>query len=317
MKNEVVCGVVRNRVSAKKNDSRTSLFLKTMVVLVISLTGFPLQAASVLHPAIPILDESGDHVLDSGKPYSSKVTCGTSGCHDYDSITSAFHFEMGRSEADDNYGKNHGVPILVSPGYFGGYNCMGSSNPDRLAKKLNASEADFADKGSAGLVQRCVGCHTGGGWMEKDRNGIRYDETDASAVKPFDGDYFNRGTDENNQPAEEDVVTQWDWKKSGVVEADCFLCHADRNAMVKTDPQLVTIDPLTGEDTASDAPAHAKELRRTMLVREGFFKYAGTGILEFLNLNTTTDPANDKTLLNFSRDTAYPHANRAELCIES
>ncbi len=308
MKTDVLAGATGSVINPGKDVGRKNIFSRFLIALLLSLTAMQLQAAPVLHPAIPILDEQGNHVLDSGQPYSSKTTCGTSGCHDYESITSAFHFEMGRDEADDNFGKNHGVPILVSPGYFGGYNCMGSSNPDRLAKKSNTSESDFADKGSAGLVQRCVGCHTGGGWMEKDRNGVRYDETDASTVKPFDGDYFNRGTDENNQPAEEDVVTQWDWKKSGVVEADCFLCHADRNAMVKTDPQLVTIDPLTGEDTASDAPAHAKELRRTMLVREGFFKYAGTGILEFLNLNMTADPANDKTLLNFSRDTASPDA---------
>jgi len=261
-----------------------------------------------MHPAIPILDEQGNHVLDTGKPYSSKMTCGTGGCHDYDAITSAFHFDMGRSEAHDDYGKNHGMSVLVSPGYFGGYNCMGGSNPDRLAKKSNAKQSDFADKGTAGWLQRCVGCHTGGGWMEKDRNGIRYDQKDPATVAHLDGDYFNRGTDENNQATDVDVITQWDWKKSGVVEADCFLCHADRNAMIKTDPQLVTADPNTGEDTASSATSHAKELRRTMLVREGFFKYAGTGILEFLNLNNTADPANDKTLLNFSRDTASADA---------
>ena len=307
MKNEVMLRRAAGRINAH-NNSRTNLFSKFIIVSVLMLTNFHLQAAPVLHPSIPILDEQGNHVLDTGKPYSSKTTCGTGGCHDYDAITSAFHFEMGRGEADDNYGKNHGVPLLVSPGYFGGYNCMGSSNPDRLAKKINAGESDFADKGTAGLVQRCVGCHTGGGWMEKDRKGHRYDETDPLAVKPFDGDYFNRGTDENNQSASTELVTQWDWKKSGVVEADCFLCHADRNAMIKTDAQLVTPDATTGEDTASSAASHAKELRRTMLVRQGFFKYAGTGILEFVNLNNTPDPANDKTLLNFSRDTASADA---------
>ncbi len=308
MKIEASAVHVVSRIKTTHNRDQKKLFSKLIIASVLLLTNFHLQAAPVLHPAIPILDEQGEHVLDSGKPYSSKTTCGTSGCHDYDAITSAYHFEMGRDEASDDYGKNHGLPILVSPGYFGGYACMGGSNPDWLAKKINNSESEFADKGTAGLVQRCVGCHTGGGWMEKDRSGIRYDETDASTVKPFDGDYFNRGTDENNQPAAQDSVTQWDWKKSGVVEADCFLCHADRTAMIKTDVQLLAPDAVTGEDTASSAESHAKELRRTMLVRQGFFKYAGTGILEFLNLNTTADPANDKTLLNFSRDTASPDA---------
>jgi hypothetical protein len=308
MKTEVLSRPALNRVSSINNCSKTNLFSKLIIICSLLLTGFQLQAAPVLHPAIPILDEQGVHVLDSGKAFSSRTTCGTGGCHDYDAITSAFHFDMGRSEARDDFGIDNGVSTLVSPGYFGGYNCMGSSNPDTLANKINASEADFKDKGAAGWVQRCVGCHTGGGWMEKDRNGKRYDKTDPSTVAFLDGDYFNRGTDENNQPTTVDIVSQWDWKKSGVVEADCFLCHADTTAMIKIDPQLTTLDPDTGEDTASDAISHAKELRRTMLVREGFFNYAGTGILEFINLNNSGDPANDKTLLTFSRDTDSPDA---------
>ena len=121
----------------------------------------------VLHPAIPLLDEAGNHVLDSGKPYSPRMSCGNAGCHDYESITHAYHFEMGRDEASDDFGAKRGLPQLVSPGYFGGYACMGGSNPEVLAKKVNASADDFADKGGAGLVARCISCHSGGGWMEK------------------------------------------------------------------------------------------------------------------------------------------------------
>jgi len=148
----------------------------------------------LLHPAIPLLDEEGNHVRDSGKPYSPKVTCGSSSCHDYDAITHAYHFEMGRDEARDDFGSKRGLSHLVSPGYFGGYTCMGGNNPEVLAKKHNASADDFADKGSAGLIKRCIGCHTGGGWMEKDRNGRQYYSTDPASVTEFDGDYFNRGS---------------------------------------------------------------------------------------------------------------------------
>lgn len=229
------------------------------------------------------------------------MTCGTGGCHDYEAITSAFHFDMGRSEARDDYGKAHGVSTLVSPGYFGGYNCMGGSNPETLASKLNASEADFKDKGVAGWVQRCSGCHTGGGWMENDRNGIRYDEKDPATVVHLDGDYFNRGTDANNQPASVDMITQWDWKKSGVVEADCFLCHADFSGLIKTDPETA--------DNTDDAFDHADDMRNTYLIDGGYFNYAGTAILEFLNLNNGEDPANDKTLLNFDRTAAAADAD--------
>ena len=278
-----------DRISSKNN-----LLPKLIIISSLLLTGFQLQAETVLHPAIPILDEQGEHVLDSGKNYSARETCG--GCHDYDAITSAFHFDMGSSEARDDYGKNHGVSTLVSPGYFGGYNCMGGSNPDTLANKINVSEADFKDKGTAGWVQRCSGCHMGGGWMEKDRNGIRYDKKDPATIAHLDGDYFNRGTDENNAATGDTSIAQWDWKKSGVVEADCFLCHADFASLIKTDPET--------EANTDDAFDHADDLRNDMLIDAGHFNYAGTAILEFINLNNTADPENDKTLLNFDRTVA-------------
>ena len=282
---------------ARRASGRLAGGLRSLA-LFLAVGAAPAGAATVMHPAIPILDENGNHVLDSGRPYSSKMTCGTGGCHDYDAITSAYHFEMGRDEARDDFGAKHGLSHLVSPGYFGGYACMGGSNPDVLAKKANASEADFADRGSAGWIQRCVSCHTGGGWMEKDRNGNRYDETDPESVAHLDGDYFNRGTDENNQPASPDTVAQWDWKKSGVVEADCFICHADLKALVKTDPQLAV-------EGSSDALTHFRSLRRYVLANGGYFRYIGTAILEFLNLRNPDDPSDtDRSLVNFSRDTA-------------
>ncbi len=254
--------------------------------------------APVLHPAIPLLDEGGGHVLDSGKPYSPRQSCGSSNCHDYDAITHAYHFEMGRDEVDDDFGARRGLPHLVSPGYFGGYACMGGSNPEVLAKKANATADDFADRGSAGWILRCVGCHTGGGYAEKDRDGRRYDETDPATVKLLDGDYYNRGTDENNQETDVDTIARWDWKKSGVMEADCFLCHADFTQLVKTDPALNSED-------SDDAYEHFRELRRTYLVRGGgYFRYAATAILEFLNLKHPQGSAQDLTLVNFSRDTA-------------
>ena len=255
-----------------------------------------------LHPAIPLLDEQGQHVLDSGQPYSPRQSCGEGGCHDYDKINHAYHFEMGRDEASDDFGARRGLPHLVSPGYFGGYACMGGSNPEVTAKKSNATIDDFADKGSAGLVQRCISCHPGGGWMELDRNGERYDEKDPASVTPLDGDYFNRGTDENNQPADNSVVAQWDWQKSGVVENDCMICHADFRELVITDPELDIEDG----DSAYD---HFRALRRTHLVREGFFREAGTAIMEFVNLSNPgcgTDEGDgcattDSSLLNFDR----------------
>jgi len=288
---------------ARKRDKTQSVMMGLLGSLLSGLVFIGAAQANdapILHPAIQLLDESGTNVLVSNNAYSPRQSCGGD-CHDYESITHAYHFETGRDEARDDFGAERGVPQLVSPGYFGGYNCMGSNNPDQLSKKVNASIADFADKGSAGYVQRCIGCHNGGGWMEKDRNGVRYDETDPSTVADFDGDYFNRGTDENNQVADESIVAQWDWKKSGVVEADCFICHADFREMIITDPNL-----LGGRYDGFD---HFKALRRTNLVREGFFREAGSAILEFMNMNNAACGAADgdgcattgMSLLNFER----------------
>ena len=264
-------------------------------VLLFALTGLlnssPILAnmldQPVLHPAIPLLDEEGQHVLNSGKPYSSRMSCGEAGCHNYESITHSFHIEQGRDEASDDFGALRGLPQIVSPGYFGGYSCMGRNNPDQLAKKTNASAEDFGDMGSPGWVMRCVGCHSGGGWMEKDRNGRRYDEVDPASVPAFDGDYYNRGTDENNQPTDASVVSQWDWQKSGVVENDCLMCHADFSRMAIFDPQL-------NVEGAPEPRSLQKTLRATKLIRGGHFRYANTATLEFLNLDITgeAEPTN-------------------------
>ncbi len=249
------------------------------------------------HPAIPLLDEDGKHVLDSNKPYSSKQSCG--GCHDYDKITHAYHFEQGHDEASDDYGKLHGaLNHLVSPGYFGGYNCMGSDAPDSLAKKANTKIDDFSDYGAAGYVQRCANCHSGGGWMEKDRDGVRYDKKDMSKVPALDGDYYNRGTDEDNQTTDKSIVSKWNWHKSGVVENDCLLCHVDFNKNLKSmNPLLADV----GHRIKQKPRDLVRELRGDGLIKKGHFRYGGTAILEFLNINMSNEESKDQTLLTFKR----------------
>ena len=245
------------------------------------------------HPEIAIFDEQGENVLDSGKPYSPKKTCGT--CHDYDSITHAYHFEMGRDEANDEFGPLRGMNQLVSPGYFGGYTCMGGNSPNWLAKKENKSERDFADMGAPGLVAGCTGCHSGGGWMEKDRNGNRYDEVDPRKVKPFDGDYFNRGTDENNQKVSSSEVHQWDWKKSGVVENDCFMCHTDFGQL-----HDYNADQPYGNRKPLDL--YTRGLRQSALVGKGFYRYGSTAVLQYMDLDGSEEGVAEKPLVDFNWD---------------
>lgn len=277
------------------------LILPALFLNVAQVVAQPVDDVRLHIPAILLLDESGTNVLVSGKPYSSKMSCGTAGCHDYDTITHAFHIEQGRDEARDDFGKLRGVPQLVGPGYFGGYNCMTGNNPQQLAKKNNASVDDFSDLGAAGWVQRCASCHSGGGWMEKDRNGRRYDEVDRATVTALDGDYYNRGTDENNQPASLDTVAQWDWQKSGVVENDCLICHVDFKALKSFGDQPIV---LSHGNPVTDSLSLFKSVRVNELIKKGFFRYTNSALLGYINLNLTTDETLDKAILNgFQRDT--------------
>ncbi len=102
-----------------------------------------------------------------------------------------------------------------------------------MAKKKNktADEIDitvfqFVQAGSLNKIGNpgCGGCHPGGGGLEFDRDGKRFDKTlkaNPSLRKSLDGDYFKSH-----------------WDKSGVVEADCFICHIDGYNFKERNKQL-------------------------------------------------------------------------------
>ncbi len=221
-----------------------------------------------IHPAIPLLDENSTHVLDSQKPYSTRTSCGGGvGCHDIDKISHAYHFEMGRDESDDKFGLKRGLAALTSPAYFGGYSCQNGNNPSWLSKKTTIKEADFLDYGAVGLIKNCEECHTGGGFAEKDRSGKRYDKQPENAISFLGGDYFEW----NNKKLE-----QWDWKKSGVIEPDCLACHADLSKFKRPVSEW-------------------KTQRNLQMIKNGWFRYANSAILAFLNISP--DNAEGQTLL--------------------
>jgi len=57
----------------------------------------------------PMTGENAD------QPYSSRQTCGA--CHDYDKITSGYHFQQGWDEISDTF--NADKPWMLSPGMMG------------------------------------------------------------------------------------------------------------------------------------------------------------------------------------------------------
>lgn len=220
----------------------------------------------LIHPAIPLFDENGQHVLDSQKPYSSRTSCGGSaGCHDIDKISHAYHFEMGRDENDDKFGLRRGLAAVTSPAYFGGYSCENGNNPSFLSRKTTTKEADFLDYGTIGLIKNCEECHAGGGFAEKDRTGNRYDKQSENAVSFLDSDYFDW---ENKK------LQQWNWKESGVIEPDCMMCHTDFSK--------------------SKRPISEWKTQRLQLIKEGKFRFVNSALFAFLNSQPETE--NGQTL---------------------
>ena len=79
-----------------------------------------------------------------------------------------------------------------------------------LAKKVNRSEAEVGLT-TYQFAQTCAVCHPGGANFERDRDGKRYDtrqRAEPQLASTLDGDYHKAA-----------------WDRSGVLEADCLMCH--------------------------------------------------------------------------------------------
>jgi len=196
---------------------------------------FSLKAAQPTRnvcPPFSLLDEEGLVINpvngeNADKPYSPAKTCGK--CHDYRKITEGYHFRQGAGEP---------VPAdmaarcqwAITPGNFGGTWCSPAPLYRYLSPKENASPKAMDMTAFTFLSSGCGACHPGGGSAEFDREGKRYDlrmRDAASGFTPggdnrFDGDYY-----------------QARWSETGVLEADCLICHlpgykmGERNKHIK------------------------------------------------------------------------------------
>ena len=189
-------------------------------------------------PPFPLRDEAGNAIdpvqgVNADAPYSPRQTCGADGCHDYDKITEGFHFQQGRGEP---------VPAalaerynwVTSPGNYGGTWCSPAPLYSQLAPKHN-TDARLIDMTSFDFITPagCGNCHPGGGPLELDRDGRRYDawmRDPASGLTPggennLDGDYYKAR-----------------WSETGVIEADCLLCHMPEYDYAKRNAQLAALN---------------------------------------------------------------------------
>lgn len=169
-------------------------------------------------PPFYLRDEHGK-VIDpvseknADKPYSPARTCGQ--CHDYKKITAGYHFTQGAGEKPT---EDQATRCLwaSTPGNYGGTWCSPAPLYKYLSPKKNSSPVTMDMTSFSFLTSPCGACHPGGGSAEFDREGKRYDRwmsDPASGLSPgadnnFDGDYY-----------------QARWSETGIIEADCLLCH--------------------------------------------------------------------------------------------
>ena len=164
----------------------------------------PAPAASPLHPNFALLDKNGENVLISGGAISTMQTCGQ--CHDTEFIQQhAFHSDLGLSDYQNTKDLN------ASTGTFGKwdpltYRYLTQSGDERL----DLSTAEWLMLNGSRVV--------GGGPATTSRDGKALESLTRNANN-YEAAILNDGTGK---------AESWDWKASGTMEMNCFLCHLER-----------------------------------------------------------------------------------------
>lgn len=175
----------------------------------------PSQEASPLHPTFALLDASGQNVLETNSPVSTMQTCGQ--CHDTDFIQShSFHSDLGLSDYKENGGFN------ASTGTFGKWNPL-------TYRFLSQQGDERLDMGTAEWLMLNGDHIVGGGPGKIARDGIPLTNVSGSTENPETAILNADGTS-----------TAWDWKASGTIEMNCFLCHLE-NPNLETRQEMIRL----------------------------------------------------------------------------
>jgi thiosulfate reductase cytochrome b subunit/Ca2+-binding EF-hand superfamily protein/mono/diheme cytochrome c family protein len=162
----------------------------------------PASQASTLHPDFALLDKDGENVLTSGNVVSTMQTCGQ--CHDTEFIQShAFHSDLGLS-----YYQN-ATDLNASPGTFGKWDPLTYRYLSQTGdERLDMSTAEWLKLNGERVV--------GGGPAEISRSGQPL-ESLSITTKNYETAILNGNG----------KVETWNWKSSGTMEMNCFLCHLE------------------------------------------------------------------------------------------
>lgn len=271
------------------NRRALSSFVVTGVALLASLSAAQTAAAGppagstaaplkLAHPRIVLKDEAGKNVLTTGNPISTRQTCGGD-CHDYEFIASSFHFQQGKNEMDRTLLTAHGAaPFNTSPGMFGKFSII----PNRQLTSADIKDAADADMSQPEWLTKCGGCHTGAGISEYDLRGRRFLTADAKPTGPLDPSYTIR----DRQTGQ---VIPWDWHKSGVAEADCFLCHVPKASRGERKKEMAAGNfRWANNATLADTGIVVREEQGTFKYNRTAFNPDGTVKPEALDLSDPT-----------------------------
>ena len=186
-------------------------------------------------PPFHLLDEDGNVIdpvkgTNADKPYSPKQTCGK--CHDYEKITQGYHFMQGKGEKPTR-DQAERCEWASTPGNYGGTWCSPAPLYRYLSAKKNSSPKTMDMTSFSFITAGCGACHPGGGSAEYDRDGKRYDRWMADPASGFtsggennlDGDYYKAR-----------------WTETGVLEADCLLCHLPGYSFSERNKQLKALN---------------------------------------------------------------------------
>ncbi len=180
-------------------------------------------------PPFHLLDEEGKIInpisgINADKPYSPRQTCGA--CHDYEKITQGYHFTQGTGEKPTKLQAER-CQWASTPGDYGGTWCSPAPLYKYLSPKHNTSARAMDMTSFSFITTGCGRCHPGGGPTEFDREGNRYDKfmqdkgLTSGGENNFDGDYY-----------------QARWSETGVLEADCMICHLPEYSFSERKKQL-------------------------------------------------------------------------------
>lgn len=190
----------------------SALVTWALVSAVLLLPPFPQPARGdglSFHPDVVLRDTRGVPVIQSGKPISTMKTCGA--CHDTRDIAAhSYHVTVGFRQRRAVGTVKGERPWDYTRGGAGRWNPL-------LYRYLTPPGDSRLDLGIADWVGDLGWRHVGGGPAV---SGFTGKPLRTKATRP-------EGVDPDHQVLDPTTCepTEWDWRKSGHAEMNCFLCH--------------------------------------------------------------------------------------------